>query len=61
MCFIFSYRSLNEGYNGQILSTDEYFKDVNLNEYLFDSSKLEKAHFYNRRLGFFFSFNFKYL
>jgi hypothetical protein len=48
------YRSLNNGYNGQILSTDEYFKDINLNEYLFDPSKLEKAHLYNRRLGLHF-------
>ena len=37
-------RSLNSGYNGQIISIDEY---------LFDASKLEEAHLNNRRLGLF--------
>ena len=46
-------KSLNNGYNGQILSIDDYFKGMNSNEYLFDSSKLEDAHLYNRRLGLF--------
>ncbi|CAF3423887.1 unnamed protein product [Rotaria sp. Silwood1] len=43
-------KSLNNGYNGQILSTDEYFKDNNSNEYRYDPTKLENAHLYNRRL-----------
>ncbi|CAF0846105.1 unnamed protein product [Rotaria sordida] len=43
-------KSLNEGYNGQILSADEYFKDNNSNEYRFDPTKLETVHLYNRRL-----------
>ena len=50
------FRSLNNGYNGQILSIDEYFQDLNSNEHFFDASKLEHAHLYNRRLGSFQSF-----
>jgi hypothetical protein len=53
LLLVFVYRSLNDGYHGQILSTDDYFKDLNTNEYLFDLSKLDDAHFYNRRLGLF--------
>jgi hypothetical protein len=45
------FRSLNNGYHGQIFSTDDYFKDMNTNEYFFDLSKLDDAHLYNRRLG----------
>ncbi|CAF0963379.1 unnamed protein product [Adineta ricciae] len=46
-------KSLNHGYNGQILSTDGYYKDHNnLNEYFFDPSKHEDAHYYyNSRLA----------
>ncbi|CAF2581500.1 unnamed protein product [Rotaria sp. Silwood2] len=43
-------KSLNNGYDGQILSADEYFKDNNSNEYRFDQTKFENAHIYNRRL-----------
>lgn len=52
--YYISSRSLNNGYNGQILSTDEYFKDNNSNEYRFDPSKLEEAHRCTRRLSKFF-------
>ncbi|UJR23379.1 hypothetical protein I4U23_026388 [Adineta vaga] len=46
-------KSLNDGYNGQILSTDGYYRDNNnLNEYFFDPSKHEDAHYYyNSRLA----------
>jgi hypothetical protein len=42
LCF---YRSINDGYNGQILSTDEH---------LFDSSKFDNSYDFNCRLGLFF-------
>jgi hypothetical protein len=42
---------LNNGYQGQIFSIDDYFKDMNTNEYFFDATKLDAAHLYNRRLG----------
>ena len=51
------FRSLNNGYNGQILSIDEYFQDMNSNEHFFDASKLEEAHLHNRRLGLINSFS----
>jgi hypothetical protein len=42
------YRSINNGYNGQILSTDEY---------LFDSLKFDNAYDFNCRLGFYLIFH----
>ncbi|CAF4618688.1 unnamed protein product [Rotaria sp. Silwood1] len=37
-------KSINHGYNGLILSADDYFNDNALNKYIFDSSKLDEAH-----------------
>jgi ABC-type molybdenum transport system ATPase subunit/photorepair protein PhrA len=37
-------KSLNHGYNGVILSADDYFTDNNLNSYIFDPNKLDDAH-----------------
>ncbi|CAF1252724.1 unnamed protein product [Adineta steineri] len=42
-------KSLNHGYNGVILSTDDYFIDRNLNRYVFDLNRLDDAHRYNHR------------
>ncbi|CAF1626827.1 unnamed protein product [Adineta ricciae] len=42
-------KSLNHGYSGVILSTDDYFTDRNLNKYVYDLNKLDDAHRYNRR------------
>ncbi|CAF0881899.1 unnamed protein product [Rotaria sordida] len=42
-------KSLNHGYNGLILSADDYFTDNNLNKYTFDSNKLDDAHRYTCR------------
>ncbi|CAF2873529.1 unnamed protein product [Rotaria sp. Silwood2] len=42
-------KSLKHGYNGLILSADDYFADNNLNKYIFDSNKLDEAHRYTSR------------
>jgi len=42
-------QALNSGYNGVILSTDDFFTDKQTNEYQFDQKQLDEAHLHNRR------------
>lgn len=48
-CFLI--RALNDGYHGQIFSSDEYFKDAKSNEFIFESIQLDEAHRTTYRLG----------
>ncbi|CAF4978098.1 unnamed protein product, partial [Rotaria socialis] len=42
-------KAINHGYNGVILSADDYFTNNNSNKYMFDSNKLDDAHRWNCR------------